>query len=54
MEPLHRHRVFSTSDLDEGEEFASNIWEQNRSTVTEGRYGLRWNQVDVDKAACRS
>lgn len=51
MEPLHRHRIFSTSKLDEGEEFASQIWEQNRSTVTEGRYGLRWNQVDIDKVS---
>lgn len=51
MEPLSRHRVFSTLDLDKGEEFASRIWEKNRSTVTEGRYGFRWNQVDVDKVS---
>ena len=51
MEPLSRHRVLSTTDLDEGRQFASNIWEQNRATITEGRYGVRWNQVDIDKVS---
>ena len=29
----------------------SRIWERNRSTLTDGGYGLRWNQVDVDKVS---
>ena len=51
MELLHRHRIFSTTKLDEGEEFASQIWERNQSIVTEGSYGIHWNQVDIDKTS---
>jgi hypothetical protein len=43
VEPLHSHRVFSTFDIDEGQLFASQIWEKNRSTLTDGHYGVRWN-----------
>lgn len=49
MEPLSGHRLLSTLDLDEGQQFASNIWERSRSIVTGGKFGLRWNQVDADK-----
>jgi AraC-like DNA-binding protein len=49
VKPLHRHRLFSTSDLSEGEDFASQIWERNRSLITDGDYGLRWSQVDIGK-----
>jgi AraC-like DNA-binding protein len=51
MELLRQHRVFATSHLDEGEAFASRMWERNRSTIIEGRYGLRWNQLDIDKVS---
>ncbi|WP_312366084.1 helix-turn-helix domain-containing protein [Ensifer sp.] len=46
---MYRHRLFSTTDLDEGEEFASQIWEENHSTISDGRYGLRWNEAVGDK-----
>ena len=49
MEPLLVIAVFSTVDLDEGEEFASNIWERNRSTVTDGRYGFAGTRSTVRK-----
>lgn len=51
MELLVQHRVFTTSRLEEGEAFASQIWERNRSTIREGKYGVRWNQIDIDKVA---
>ncbi|MGF6160457.1 AraC-like DNA-binding protein [Ensifer sp. KUDG1] len=46
---MHQHRLFATTDLDEGEEFASQIWEENHSTISNGRYGLRWNEAAGDK-----
>src|SRR5262245_61723801 len=49
LEPLHRHRLFGTTDLDEGEQFASQIWERNHSTISDGRYGLRWNEASGEK-----
>src|SRR5262249_29817027 len=51
VEPLQNHRLLSTRNLDEGEEFACNIWEESRSIVTAGKFGLRWNQVDLGKAS---
>jgi AraC-like DNA-binding protein len=47
VEFLSRSRVFQTSDLDEGEQFSSRIWERHRTQVQKGRYGIRWNQIDL-------
>ena len=49
MEPLSRHRIFSTTDVDEASDFAGRIWERNRTSIIRGRYGLRWNRVEIDK-----
>ena len=50
MEFLSTHRVFESGDLDEGAGFASQIWERNRSIKADHlRYGIRWNQLDLDK-----
>jgi AraC-like DNA-binding protein len=49
MECLSRHRIFSTTDVDEASAFAGRVWERNRTAVIRGRYGLRWNRLEVDK-----
>ncbi|MBB3182072.1 helix-turn-helix domain-containing protein [Variovorax sp. Sphag1AA] len=49
MEPLSRHRVFSTGDVAAGEQFACRIWERNRTSIKEGSYGLRWNHLAGDR-----
>jgi AraC-like DNA-binding protein len=48
MELLAKHRVFMSGDLDEGADFAGQVWERNRSVKTDDlRYGIRWNQFDI-------
>ncbi|WP_156668178.1 AraC family transcriptional regulator [Rhizobium bangladeshense] len=48
MEFLGTHRIFASGDLDEGAEFAGQVWERNRSVkVDHLRYGIRWNQLDM-------
>lgn len=50
MEFLSAHRVFASGDLDEGANFAGQVWERNRSIKTDDlRYGIRWNQLDMEK-----
>jgi len=50
MEFLGKHRIFASGDLDEGAEFAGQVWERNRSVkVDDLRYGIRWNQLDIGK-----
>ncbi|WP_051355450.1 helix-turn-helix domain-containing protein [Mesorhizobium erdmanii] len=50
MEFLSKHRVFASGDLDEGANFAGQVWERNRSIKTDDlRYGIRWNQLDMEK-----
>ena len=51
MEFLSRNRLFQTTDLDEGMQFVGQIWERHKSALTEGSYGLRWNQVDLDRTS---
>ncbi|MDB5594981.1 MAG: transcriptional regulator protein [Hyphomicrobiales bacterium] len=51
MELLSRHRIFQTDDLDAGVQFASSIWERNKTHVTEGKYGLRWNHVELNRSS---
>ena len=50
MEFLPNHRVFQTTDFDEGVQFTSQVWERHKAVLTEGRYGLRWNQVELDNS----
>jgi AraC-like DNA-binding protein len=47
MGQLASYRVFQTSDIDEGQQFAGQVWERNRTTVTGGDYGLRWNYLSL-------
>jgi AraC-like DNA-binding protein len=49
MESLSRHRIFSTTDVDEASAFAGRVWERNRTAVIRGQYGLRWNRLEFDK-----
>ncbi len=49
MQQLSSFRVFETGDIDEGQEFASQVWEHNRTRVTDGVYGLRWNYLRLDR-----
>lgn len=50
MEFLGTHRIFASGDLDEGAQFAGQVWERNRSVkVDDLRYGIRWNQLDMGK-----
>ena len=49
MTLLSGHRIFETEDVDEGGQFACQLWERNRTVLTEGRYASRWNQIDLDK-----
>jgi hypothetical protein len=46
---LASYRVFQTNDIDEGQEFAGQVWERNRTTVTGGGYGLRWNYLSLSQ-----
>jgi AraC-like DNA-binding protein len=47
---LSSHHVFSSGDLDEGASFAGQVWERNQSIKTDRRrYGIRWNQFDMEK-----
>lgn len=48
MSLLTSNRVFQTNDLDEGSEFAGQIWERNVCDRLEGRYGLRWNHIELN------
>jgi AraC-like DNA-binding protein len=48
MEPLSRHRIFSSTDVDESSQFASRIWERNQTKIIEGQYGLRWNRLAME------
>lgn len=49
MGQLASYRVFQTNDIDEGQRFATQVWERNRTTVTSGQYGLRWNHLALDR-----
>ena len=49
MSLLTSNRVFQTNDLDEGSEFAGQIWERNVCDRLEGSYGLRWNHIDFNR-----
>lgn len=49
MGQLLNHRVFETNDIDEGQQFAGRVWERNRTIVTGGSYGLRWNYLSLAK-----
>ncbi|MEJ8820545.1 AraC family transcriptional regulator [Variovorax humicola] len=51
LEPLSSYRIFSSMDVDESSQFASRIWERNRTTILHGDYGLRWNHLDAGKVA---
>ncbi|MDB5650104.1 MAG: transcriptional regulator protein [Hyphomicrobiales bacterium] len=51
MELLSRHRIFQTDDPQAGEQFANRIWERNKTRVTDGNYGLRWNHVDLSRSS---
>jgi AraC-like DNA-binding protein len=46
---LTSYRVFQTIDIDEGQQFAGRVWERNRTTVTDGDYGLRWNYLSLSQ-----
>jgi len=46
---LSAYRVFETGDIDEGQLFAGKVWERNRTTVTSGAYGLRWNHLSLGR-----
>jgi AraC-like DNA-binding protein len=49
MGQLTSYRVFQTTDIDEGQQFAGQVWERNRTTVTGGDYGLRWNYLSLSQ-----
>jgi AraC-like DNA-binding protein len=49
VEPLSCYRIFSSTDVDESSQFASGIWERNRTRILAGDYGLRWNHLDAGK-----
>ena len=49
MAQLSAYRVFETGDIDEGQLFAGKVWERNRTTVTSGAYGLRWNHLSLGR-----
>jgi AraC-like DNA-binding protein len=50
MEFLSEHRIFASGDLDEGTQFAGQVWERNRTIKTDDlRYAIRWNQLDMEK-----
>jgi len=51
MEPLSHHRIFSSEDVDESSQFAARIWERNRTRITEGHYGLRWNRLEFGRVS---
>jgi AraC-like DNA-binding protein len=51
MEPLSHHRIFSSEDVDEASLFASRIWERNRTRITDGCYGLRWNRLEFGRVS---
>ncbi len=51
MGMLARHCIFQTDELEEGARFAGQIWEHNSSRVTDGRYGLRWHQAELNKSS---
>ncbi|TJX80043.1 MAG: AraC family transcriptional regulator [Mesorhizobium sp.] len=49
MEFLSKHRIFASGDLDEGAQFAGQVWERNRSIKTDDlQYAIRWNQLDME------
>jgi AraC-like DNA-binding protein len=47
---LTSHHAFQTNALERGSQFASQAWERNTCDIVEGRYGLRWNQVELHKS----
>jgi AraC-like DNA-binding protein len=51
VEFLSRSRLFETTDPEAGQEFAGRIWEKNQTFLRADRYGLRWNQVDLEASA---
>jgi AraC-like DNA-binding protein len=51
VELLSRHRIFQTDDLEAGVQFASAIWERNKTRVTDGKYALRWNHVELNRSS---
>lgn len=48
---LAKSRLFQTTDFDEGSQFAGNIWEKHKSALTRGDFGLRWNQVELNRSS---
>jgi AraC-like DNA-binding protein len=50
MALLARHRIFETTDLDEGSRFAGQIWERNTARIVQGKYGLRWNHAVLHRS----
>ncbi len=49
MGQLANYRMFQTTDIEEGQQFAGRVWERNRTTVTGGDYGLRWNYLSLSQ-----
>ena len=51
MELLSKYRVFQTADHDEGQQFASQVWEKHHSLIKGKTFGLTWNQADLKRAS---
>jgi AraC-like DNA-binding protein len=48
---LARHRLLATSDPDEGQQFATRLWEKHHRLIWRGRYGLTWHQAGVGRSS---
>lgn len=51
MELLANHRVFQTSDLDFGRDFASRVWEKHETQLKNNRYALTWNEIRLQRSS---
>ena len=50
MEFLSKYRIFQTTDHDDGQKFASQVWEKHHSVLKGKKFGLTWNQAELKRA----